>query len=85
MDRQSFEQALKTGLLNDTAQPDPFFSCFKTLNDFEEQEATWLVPGWIPDGQITLLASDGGVGKTSLWVNLISALSAGKRCILDPP
>lgn len=66
-------------------QDDPFFSCFKTLNDFEEQEATWLVPGWIPDGQITLLASDGGVGKTSLWVNLISALSAGKRCILDPP
>ena len=67
------------------AQEDPFLSCFKTLNDFEEQEATWLVPGWIPDGQITLLASDGGVGKTSLWVNLISALSAGKRCILDPP
>lgn len=67
------------------AQEDPFLSCFKTLNDFEEQEATWLVPGWIPDGQITLLASDGGVGKTSLWINLISALSAGKRCILDPP
>ena len=67
------------------AQEDPFLSCFKTLSDFEEQEATWLVPGWIPDGQITLLASDGGVGKTSLWVNLISALSAGKRCILDPP
>lgn len=65
--------------------PDPFFSCFKTLDDFEEQEATWIVPGWIPEGQITLLASDGGVGKTSLWVNLISALSAGRQCVLDPP
>lgn len=75
-------------LIDDTSEwdgsaPDPFFSCFKTLDDFEEQEATWLVDGWIPEGQITLLASDGGVGKTSLWVNIVAALSAGKRCILD--
>ena len=67
----------------DGSAPDPFFSCFKTLDSFEEQEATWLVDGWIPEGQITLLASDGGVGKTSLWVNIVAALSAGKRCILD--
>lgn len=64
---------------------DPFLACFKTLDNFEEQEATWLVPGWIPESQITLLAADGGIGKTSLWVNLIAAISSGQRCILDPP
>ena len=63
---------------------DPFLSCFKSLDGFEEQEATWLVPGWVPEGQITLLAADGGVGKTSVWVNVIAAISSGKRCILDP-
>lgn len=65
--------------------PDPFLSCFKPLSDFAEQEAVWLVPGWIPGGQISLIAADGGVGKTSIWVNLIAAISAGKPCILDPP
>ena len=68
-----------------TPAPDPFLSCFKTLDAFEEEEATWLVPGWIPEGQITLVAADGGVGKTSLWCNLIAGISSGQRCILDPP
>ena len=64
---------------------DLFLSCFRSLDEFEEQEARWLVPGWIPEGQITLLAADGGIGKTTLWVNLIAAISSGKRSILDPP
>ena len=66
------------------AGSDTFLSCFKTLEEFEEQEATWLVPGWIPDGQITLVAADGGIGKTTLWCDIIAAISSGSRCILDP-
>ena len=61
-----------------------FLEMFKTLNQFDEEEATWLIPGWVPEGQITLIAADGGVGKTTLWVDIIAALSAGRRCILDP-
>lgn len=68
-----------------TPEEDPFLSCFKTLGDFEEEEATWLVPGWIPEGQITLMAADGGIGKTTLWCNIIASISSGRRCILDPP
>ena len=64
---------------------DSFFSCFKTLAEFEEEEAKWVVPGWIPEGQITLLAADGGSGKTTAWCNILAALSAGKPCFLDPP
>ena len=64
---------------------DPFLSCFKTLDDFEEEVATWLIPGWIPESQITLMAADGGTGKTTLWCNLIAAISSGQSCILDPP
>ncbi len=66
-------------------ETDPFLSLFRTLNDFEEGEAEWIVPGWIVKGQVALLAADGGVGKTSLWCNIIAALSSGKRCILDGP
>jgi RecA-family ATPase len=58
-------------------------SCFRPLQEFEEQEAKWLIPGYLPQGQITLLASDGGIGKTTLWCDLVAALSSGKRTILD--
>lgn len=58
---------------------------FKPLSEYREEEASWLIAGWIPDGQITLLASDGGVGKTSTWCDIIAALSNGSTCILDKP
>lgn len=64
---------------------DPFLNCFKLLDDFEEEEATWYVPGWIPENQISTLASDGGVGKTTMWVNILAARSRGVPCLLDPP
>ena len=33
----------------------------KTLDQFEQKEADWLFQGYIPKGQITTLASDGGI------------------------
>ena len=64
---------------------DPLFSLFKSLEDFPEEEAKWLVPGWIPAGQISVIAADGGIGKTTFWCHIIAALSNGTTCILDPP
>ena len=55
----------------------------KTLDQFEQKEADWLFQGYIPKGQITTLASDGGIGKTSLWISLAAAVSSGKPCFLD--
>ena len=62
----------------------PFLSSFKTLDEFEEEEASWLVDKLIPKGQITLIGSDGGTGKTTIWCDLIAARSSGRCCILDP-
>lgn len=53
------------------------------LTDFQEKEAEWLIPGWLPRGEITLLASDGGVGKSSVTCEIAAALSRGKACLLD--
>lgn len=71
----------------DTApvEVDSILSAFKSLESFEEEEARWLIPGWIPEGQITLMAADGGVGKTTIWCDVIAALSNGTSCLLDPP
>ena len=90
----AFGSARATEMINDLIErasdwrpetDDPFLRQFKTLDSFEEQEAAWLVPGWLPEGQITLLAADGGIGKTTLWCDLVAAISSGRRCILDPP
>ena len=66
-------------------EKDPLLSLFKPLSSFQEEEARWLVPGWIPEGQIAVIAADGGIGKTTLWCHVIAALSNGGTCILDPP
>ena len=65
--------------------PDQLFSLFKPLSEYQEEEAEWIVPGWIPKGQISLIAADGGIRKTTLWCHIIAALSSGSACILDPP
>lgn len=66
------------------AEEDPLLALFKPMKGFSEEESDWVIPGWIPAGQITILVSDGGVGKTTLWVQIAAALSQGKACILDP-
>lgn len=54
-----------------------------TLAEYDEQEIEWLIPGYIPKDQITIVAGTGGVGKTSLWVSLVADLSSGKATVFD--
>ena len=62
----------------------PLLSLFKNLDEFEECDAEWLVPNWIPKGQISLLSADGGVGKTTMVCDIIAGISSGKQCLLAP-
>lgn len=54
-----------------------------TVDEFDEEEVEWIIPGWLPRGQITMLCGTGGTGKTSLWVSLIASLSSGERSIFN--
>ena len=63
----------------------PFLACFKTLDTIEEEEPKWFIDGFIPEGQIATMASDGGVGKTTMSTDIAANRSAGKACFLDPP
>lgn len=69
---------------SDTTSFDSLAMLVKPLEEFPELEPEWLVPGWMPSAQISLMAADGGVGKTTLWCHVVAALSKGARCILDP-
>jgi RecA-family ATPase len=54
-----------------------------TLEEFEERTKKWLVPGYIPEGCVTLLCADGGIGKTTLWCDTLAALTSGRTTIFD--
>lgn len=48
--------------------------------EIEEQEQKWLIPGWIPGAAISLIEDETG----DVVTHIISALSSGDSCILDP-
>jgi len=54
-----------------------------SLSEFEERVKEWLVPMYIPKGCITLLCSDGGIGKTTLWCDTLAAFTTGRTTIFD--
>lgn len=54
-----------------------------TLDQFEERQKEWLVAGYIPKGCVTLLCSDGGIGKTTLWCDTLAAFTQGTLTIFD--
>lgn len=55
----------------------------KTLDEIEERTAEWLSPGRIPKNQITIIAGDGGCGKTTVWCSIAAAISAGRDSIFE--
>jgi len=48
------------------------------LQDKPVPERRWIVPSWVPVGQVTMIAGDGGVGKTLLAQQLATACATGR-------
>lgn len=53
-----------------------------SLEDIPEREPEWLIEGYIPKKEITIIAGDGGVGKTFVWCAIAAAISSGKKPFL---
>ena len=53
------------------------------LSDVQEKMAEWLVPGYMPRGQINIWAGDGGSGKTAAWCGLVAAISTGQKVFFE--
>ncbi len=54
-----------------------------SMDCVQEKEAEWLISGYIPKGNITILAGDGGSGKTTTWCGIAAAVSAGTKVFFD--
>ena len=42
-----------------------------------EKPIDWLVPQWIPQGYVSVMASDGGIGKTTVSASIVAPISGG--------
>lgn len=47
--------------------------------DIKPLPITWLWPGWVPAGKLTILAGAAGTGKTTLALALAAVVTAGGR------
>ena len=65
--------------VNPNGYVEPFpFSVVSAFEGVPIPERRWLVPDWIPQGQVTLLGGDGGVGKSLLVQQLMTSLALGR-------
>lgn len=54
-----------------------------SMEEVEEKDAEWLITQYIPRGNITILAGDGGSGKTTTWCGIAAAVSSGTKVFFD--
>ena len=48
------------------------------MADVQPQIVTWLWPGWLPAGKISLLIGDPGLGKTMMGIDIAARLTRGR-------
>ena len=52
---------------------------WEVLDSLEPEPPAWRLEGWLPEGTVTLLAANGGVGKSNLSLQLGVALVHGQE------
>ncbi|WP_167087047.1 AAA family ATPase [Massilia frigida] len=62
-----------------TAPPESRVVKIRCGNDIKPLPITWLWPGWLPAGKLTILAGAAGTGKTTLALALAAVLTSGGR------
>lgn len=55
------------------------------LSEVEQKEVTFLWNPYIPKNKITILAGDPGVGKSSITLDIVSAVTKGRTIYGEPP
>lgn len=54
-----------------------------SMENAEEKDPDWLITDYIPRGQITSFAGDGGSGKTTVWCSWAADISSGRKTFLE--
>ncbi len=50
----------------------------ENVEGIKEKKINWLIPGILPEKQLSLIAGDGGAGKGFTWCQVIRTITTGK-------
>ena len=81
-----FTQALRPQAIAPklSAQEDSLYTV--TLDNVKDEVIRWLIPDYIPQSTLAVLAGDGSMGKSFLTLSIAASLSRGQPCFgLDYP
>ena len=67
-----------------TDRPDPASRGLFRLSEIRSRSLTWLWPGRIPFGKLTILDGDPGLGKSTLLLDLAARLTTARPLPDDP-
>ena len=86
---QSFRTPRQKAPAWDHTSPDYISPRLKTIDPLGFQgkptpARKWIVPGWIPQGAVTILGGDGGIGKTLVEMQLTTSCATGKPWLGQP-
>lgn len=76
MDITELSDLLTTHIDAPAATPDTT-PVLRRLTDIPAQPLTWIWPGWIPAGMLTILGGHVGSGKSTVIAAIVAALTAG--------
>lgn len=82
---QSLEEITQSQMRID-ATMDQYSATLTSAADIKPRGIDWIWDQWLPAGKLTILAGDGGTGKTTLLLGLIAALTSkgywpdGSKC-----
>lgn len=73
----------QTGYKLKTSSTSSTHACIRRMSEVREKPVEWITSQYIPTDTITLIAGNGGVGKTAIWCNLVAAVTSGRDSIFD--
>ena len=75
----AFDERIEQEKAAHSAEPQAETLTLTKASEITQKDVDWLWPGWLPSGELTLLAGQPKTGKTTLALSIASILSRGGK------
>jgi len=85
-DRQlndAIEKAVEEKFSKKDTEEEPYKYLSKTLEDYDDEETDWIIPGWLAASEVNILQGDPGIGKSQLAQYFAGCIADGRTFPTD--
>ena len=65
--------------------PAPSTADLTAVSNIAEEEVTWLLQGWIPEGKVSVIIGEPGLGKSLITLDIAARLTSGRDMPVSTP